>query len=160
MRSLPGDLASSQRDVNAPYSTAAPAQTSAITTPQSVRKSVKGKVLRSVSFARYGSTARGAQRCYPRAGRRGALPRRRNIAGSKDADAELCARRGPQLRTSLGSLVVFLRLLLRLRLIRRARSCPLRFPHKRHLQLGERVPDRPQLLAVDQREERSRSLDR
>src|SRR3954467_2703105 len=83
MRSLPGDLASSQRDVNAPYSTAAPAHTSAITTPQSVRKSVKGKVLRSVSNARYVSTARGAQRCYPRAGRREALPRRGSVAGGE-----------------------------------------------------------------------------
>src|SRR3954451_16976671 len=42
MVSLPGDSASSDRAVNAPYSTAASAQTSATMTPWSERNSVKG----------------------------------------------------------------------------------------------------------------------
>src|SRR5215217_3140310 len=37
--SFPGERASSQREVTTPYTTAAPAQTSAMITPQSVRKS-------------------------------------------------------------------------------------------------------------------------
>src|SRR5688572_6132750 len=48
---LPGESDSSQRDVTTPYATAAPAQTSAMITPQSVRKS-KGYVLRLVMHDR------------------------------------------------------------------------------------------------------------
>src|SRR5215218_5228028 len=53
---LPGESDKSQRDVSTPYSTAAPEQTSAITTPQSVRNS-KGYVLRLDSE----ESARGAR---------------------------------------------------------------------------------------------------
>src|ERR671915_1211509 len=48
---LPGDSDRSQRDVTTPYATAAPEQTSAMITPQSVRKS-KGYVLRLVMHDR------------------------------------------------------------------------------------------------------------
>src|SRR5918996_5783054 len=48
---LPGESERSQRDVVTPYATAAPAQTSAMITPQSVRKS-KGYVLRLVMHDR------------------------------------------------------------------------------------------------------------
>src|ERR1700729_1688903 len=46
MRSLPGDLASNRWVINSPYATAAPAQTSATTTPYSLRKLVKSLLLR------------------------------------------------------------------------------------------------------------------
>src|SRR5215218_8505258 len=54
--SLPGESESSQREVSTPYTTAAPAQASAMITPQSVRKS-KGYVLQVESA---GGHARGA----------------------------------------------------------------------------------------------------
>jgi len=47
MRSLPGDISSSERVVSAPYTTAQAAQTRATTTPWFVRKLLK-KILRGL----------------------------------------------------------------------------------------------------------------
>src|SRR5919202_5532166 len=54
--SFPGESASSERDVVAPYTSAAPAATSARMTPYWVRKSLKDGSLRSLVRAASGAT--------------------------------------------------------------------------------------------------------
>src|SRR5829696_8218809 len=142
MVSLPGESAISDRLVTAPYTTAAAAQTSATTTPWSVRKLDKENLSGSGQSERRRPdlAAAGGRAVYREGRRERLLPRNPEPAGALGrAGARLIRRRLLGRRLAAGALGV------------------------EHLQARERVLDRAELLAVarlDERQQGARALDR